>query len=102
MFSNILVAVDADDPAESAEALATAATLANCFTSKLTICRSESMRKPKRWNDGSQLHKLRPDDIDIDSIAGESESPLARSRPNESQRGGVKDQPCRWGNRLSE
>ena len=38
MYSNILVAVDADDPAESAQALATASTLANCFASKLTIC----------------------------------------------------------------
>ena len=38
MYRNILVAVDADDPAESAEALATAATLAGCFAAELTIC----------------------------------------------------------------
>lgn len=38
MYRNILVAVDSDDPTQSAEALATAATLAKCFSSRLTIC----------------------------------------------------------------
>jgi nucleotide-binding universal stress UspA family protein len=38
MYTNILVAVDVDDPTESAEALATATTLADCFGSELTIC----------------------------------------------------------------
>ena len=38
MYRNLLVAVGVDDPAESTEALATAATIADCFSSKLTIC----------------------------------------------------------------
>ena len=38
MYRNILVAVDADDPVQSADALRVAVTLARSLESKLTIC----------------------------------------------------------------
>lgn len=38
MYRNILVPVDLDDPSESAGALASAAALAKCFSSRITIC----------------------------------------------------------------
>lgn len=38
MYRNILVPVDLDDPSESAGALASAAAIAKCFSSRVTIC----------------------------------------------------------------
>lgn len=38
MYRNILVPVDLDDPSASAGALASAAALAKCFSSRVTIC----------------------------------------------------------------
>lgn len=38
MYRNILVPVDLDQPANWTEAIATASSLANCFSAKITIC----------------------------------------------------------------
>lgn len=38
MFGNILVPMDLDEPASSTDALSTAIRLANCFSSRLTLC----------------------------------------------------------------
>lgn len=38
MYRNILVPVDLDQPASWTEAIATASSLANCFSAKITIC----------------------------------------------------------------
>ena len=38
MYKNILIAVDADEPASWADALPVAADLARCFSARLTVC----------------------------------------------------------------
>ena len=38
MYKNILIAVDADEPASWADALPVAAELARCFSARLTLC----------------------------------------------------------------